>query len=151
MSTIETDIDVADETEVVEQSPDRGQLSSLLLQRDGVLTKDLLLTPGKFGLGKVPAKTRPDSTTNMVCGFCSTGCGLNVHLARGEAINLTPVTDYPVNLGMACPKGWGPCRRSAIDLRRSSNSMAMTRWPSLAPARLPPRKWPSSVASLSSA
>ena len=42
----------------------------------------------------------------VVCGFCSTGCGLNIHLRDGEAINLTPAADYPVNLGMACPKGW---------------------------------------------
>ena len=42
----------------------------------------------------------------MVCGFCSTGCSLDVHLRDGEAVNLTPTTDYPVNLGMACPKGW---------------------------------------------
>ena len=42
----------------------------------------------------------------MVCGFCSTGCGLTVHLRDGQAINLSPTTDYPVNRGMACPKGW---------------------------------------------
>ena len=42
----------------------------------------------------------------MVCGFCSTGCGLKVHLKDGEAVNLTADPDYPVNLGMACPKGW---------------------------------------------
>ena len=42
----------------------------------------------------------------MVCGFCSTGCGLTVHLHEGQAINLSPTTDYPVNRGMACPKGW---------------------------------------------
>jgi assimilatory nitrate reductase catalytic subunit len=81
-------------------------LSSLLYQRDGVLTRDLLLSPGKFGLGKVPDNRVPDATTTMVCGFCSTGCGLNIHLKDGEAINLTPAVDYPVNLGMACPKGW---------------------------------------------
>ncbi|MBI1246655.1 molybdopterin-dependent oxidoreductase [bacterium] len=72
----------------------------------GTLTKDLVLEPGKFGLGKVPSKLKPDATTQMVCGFCSTGCGLNVHLKDGEAINLTPGTEYPVNRGMACPKGW---------------------------------------------
>jgi assimilatory nitrate reductase catalytic subunit len=42
----------------------------------------------------------------MVCGFCSTGCGLKIHLRDGSAVNLTPDTAYPVNLGMACPKGW---------------------------------------------
>ncbi|MBC8355489.1 MAG: molybdopterin-dependent oxidoreductase [Planctomycetes bacterium] len=75
-------------------------------ERSGPLTSDLLLAPGEFGLGKVPLKRKPDATTSMVCGYCSTGCGLNIHLKDGEAINLTPSTDYPVNLGMACPKGW---------------------------------------------
>ena len=65
-----------------------------------------MLQPGKFGLGQVPATLQPDATTQMVCGFCSTGCSLNIHLRQGEAINLTPSVDYPVNLGMACPKGW---------------------------------------------
>lgn len=73
---------------------------------DGPLTEELLLEPAKFGLGLVPNRKKPDATTNMVCGFCSTGCSLNVHLSEGKAINLTPTTDYPVNTGMACPKGW---------------------------------------------
>ena len=86
------------------------------VQRDGVLTSDLLLTPGEYGLGKVPAQQKPDATTSMVCGFCSTGCSLNVHLKDGEAINLTPTTEYPVNLGMACPKGW-----EALNVLKASN------------------------------
>ncbi len=73
---------------------------------DGPMTQEMLLKPAKFGLGLVPQKSHPDATTNMVCGFCSTGCSLNVHMKDGEAINLSPTTDYPVNLGMACPKGW---------------------------------------------
>ena len=72
----------------------------------GPLTEELVLHPGDFGLGKVPAKFRPDATTTMVCGFCSTGCGLKIHLQNGEAVNLSPEEKYPVNLGMACPKGW---------------------------------------------
>ncbi len=79
-------------------------------ERTGPLTSDLLLAPGEFGLGKVPLKQKPDATTMMVCGYCSTGCGLNIHLKDGAAINLTPSTDYPVNLGMACPKGWEALR-----------------------------------------
>ncbi len=31
---------------------------------------------------------------------------MKIHLKDGEAINLTPDPDYPVNLGTACPKGW---------------------------------------------
>ncbi len=72
----------------------------------GPLTSDLVREPAKFGLGQVPSRLMPDSTTKAICGFCSTGCGLTLHLKDGEAINLTPDPDYPVNLGTACPKGW---------------------------------------------
>ena len=77
-----------------------------LRQWDGPLTRDLVLRPGDFGLGKVPQRLQPDGLVTSVCGFCSTGCGLNIHLKEGRAVNLTPAADYPVNLGMACPKGW---------------------------------------------
>ncbi len=82
------------------------QENSLLRQWNGALTQKLGLRPGDFGLGHVPARLKPDSTTTSVCGFCSTGCGLNVHLKDGQAVNLSAATHYPVNLGMACPKGW---------------------------------------------
>jgi len=72
----------------------------------GPLTEELIRHPGAFGLGQIPSSLKPDSTTTMVCGYCSTGCGLNVHMRDGEAINLSADADYPVNLGMACPKGW---------------------------------------------
>jgi len=80
--------------------------NSLLREWHGPLSAELTLHPGNFGLGKVPARLRPDATTRSVCGFCSTGCSLDVHLQSGQAVNLTPTVDYPVNLGMACPKGW---------------------------------------------
>jgi assimilatory nitrate reductase catalytic subunit len=78
----------------------------ILYDREGPLTRELLLAPGGFGLGQVPLRERPDATTTMTCGYCSTGCGLNVHLRQGEAVGLTPATESSVNLGMACPKGW---------------------------------------------
>jgi assimilatory nitrate reductase catalytic subunit len=91
-------------------TPPRPRLATLarrlLRQHDGALTQELARTPGGFGLGQVPVRLKPDATTTIVCGFCSTGCGLDVHLRNGEAINLSPSTRYPVNLGMACPKGW---------------------------------------------
>ncbi|HEX3718004.1 MAG TPA: molybdopterin oxidoreductase family protein [Verrucomicrobiae bacterium] len=80
--------------------------NSLLRQWAGPMTTDLVRSPGEFGLGQVPARLKPDATTSMVCGFCSTGCGLNIHLRDGQAVNLTPDPIHPVNLGMACPKGW---------------------------------------------
>ena len=103
----------------------------MLYQRDGHLTRDLLRTPGGFGLGQVPARRKPDATTDVVCGYCSTGCSLTVHLRDGAAVGLTPAADYPVNRGVACPKGWealtvleaddratAPLRRDAGGVRR---------------------------------
>lgn len=75
--------------------------------RSGPMTSDLVLHPGRFGLGRVPARLKPAATVDSTCGFCSTGCSLKVHVdGRGEALNLSADPDYPVNLGMACPKGW---------------------------------------------
>jgi assimilatory nitrate reductase catalytic subunit len=42
----------------------------------------------------------------LICGFCSVGCSLDVNVKDGVAVSLTPTRAYPVNLGMACPKGW---------------------------------------------
>ncbi len=82
-------------------------LDDLLHARTGPMTSDLVQRPGDFGLGLVPARLAPAGTAASICGFCSTGCSLKIHLnAGGEAINLSPDPDYPVNLGMACPKGW---------------------------------------------
>jgi assimilatory nitrate reductase catalytic subunit len=92
----------------------RDRLRALTPTRDllslrawrGPLTEELVRSPGQFGLGQIPTTLAPDATTTTVCGFCSTGCGLNVHLKDGQAVNLSADTTYPVNLGMACPKGW---------------------------------------------
>lgn len=82
-------------------------IDQLLRARTGPMTSELVQRPAAFGLGNVPARLAPASTTKAVCGFCSTGCSLKVHRdAGGQAVNLTPDPEYPVNLGMACPKGW---------------------------------------------
>ena len=77
-----------------------------IIQKAGPLTDQLLLESQTGGLGALPVGKVPDSTTDMVCGYCSTGCGLKIHIKDGQAISLTPTANYPVNLGMACPKGW---------------------------------------------
>jgi assimilatory nitrate reductase catalytic subunit len=82
------------------------RLITLARDRDGKLTQKLQRKLGGFGLGQVPTSKAPDATTGMVCGFCSTGCGLTVHMRKGIAVNVTPSLGYPVNRGMACPKGW---------------------------------------------
>ena len=116
-------------------SDSRRSLPLLLQQRDGAMTRQLLLEPGKHGLGMTHASLAADSTTTMVCGYCSTGCGLRIHVRDGEAIGLTPETNYPVNLGMACPKGWealrvldSPDRATTPLIRRSDGQMHAASW-----------------------
>ena len=107
----------------------------LLHARNGPLTREMLLQPAKFGLGQRPASAQPDATTRMVCGYCSTGCSLDVHLREGEAISLSPTANYPVNLGMACPKGWealsvldSPERATVPLLRNAKGNLEPTDW-----------------------
>ncbi len=74
---------------------------------------------------------------SMVCGFCSVGCSLDVNMKDGVAVSLTPTKEYPVNLGMACPKGWealAPLRapdRATTPLLRASRDqpLAPVDWP----------------------
>ncbi len=84
----------------------RQKFNDIMLQKDGRLTKELALESSALGLGKLPQRLLPDRTATMVCGYCSTGCSLTVHLKNNEPVNLTPTVHYPVNLGEACPKGW---------------------------------------------
>jgi assimilatory nitrate reductase catalytic subunit len=83
----------------------------------------------------LPHKNQPDRVSQSVCGFCSTGCNLNIHLRDNQAIGLTPADDYPVNLGMACPKGWealavldSPDRAVRPLLRDSSGKLQPVSW-----------------------
>jgi assimilatory nitrate reductase catalytic subunit len=108
---------------------------SFLRQYTGPLTEDLVQRPGEFGLGHVPTRLKPDATAKTVCGFCSTGCALTAHLRDGEAINLSAAVDYPVNLGMACPKGWealtplrSPDRATVPLLRNAQGEMEEVTW-----------------------
>jgi len=107
----------------------------LLVDRAGPLTRELHLALGGGELGFVPERLRPDATTTMVCGFCSTGCGLDIHLQRGAAVGLTPNVSYPVNQGMACPKGWealavldSPDRATAPLLRDPHGRLSPVSW-----------------------
>jgi len=60
---------------------------------------------------------------------------LNVHLKQGEAVNLSADLHYPVNLGMACPKGWealtplkAPDRGTTPLIRDSNGVHRATKW-----------------------
>jgi assimilatory nitrate reductase catalytic subunit len=109
--------------------------SPWLREFSGPLTADLVQQPGEFGLGRLPSRLKPDATAELVCGFCSTGCGLTAHLRNGQAINLSPSASYPVNLGMACPKGWealtplaAPDRATTPLLRGASGRLDPIDW-----------------------
>lgn len=110
-------------------------IGELLHAPNGPLTRELLREPGAFGLGQVPERLKPDAVARMVCGYCSTGCSLNAHLRDGRAVNLSPTTEYPVNLGMACPKGWealsvldAPDRATTPLLRDKNDRLVPVDW-----------------------
>lgn len=111
-------------------------LTRFLKQHTGPLTRDLVQEPGHFGLGKIPSRLMPSSTATSICGYCATGCQLKIHLdENGEAINLSPQAGYPVNLGMACPKGWqaldpldSPDRATVPLLRDAAGNLTETDW-----------------------
>lgn len=109
--------------------------NSPLRRWSGPMTAELVRRPGGFGLGQVPARLVPEAVAGSVCGYCSTGCNLRLHLRGGEAVNLTPDPAYPVNLGMACPKGWealapleAPDRATAPLLRDAHGELAPVDW-----------------------
>jgi assimilatory nitrate reductase catalytic subunit len=112
-----------------------AKLADLMYQRDGALTQELVREPAGFGIGQLPARLRPDAVTSMVCGFCSTGCSLDIHIRDGHAINVSPSSNYSVNAGTACPKGWealtplGAGDRATTPLLRSgSGALAPVSW-----------------------
>ncbi|HEX3655093.1 MAG TPA: nitrate reductase [Pirellulales bacterium] len=115
--------------------PPRSSLLPLLVDRHGPLTEELVLKPGQFGLGMLPGGIQPQGLTRSVCGFCSTGCGLDVYLRDGGAVGVAPSHGYPVNLGMACPKGWealavmqSPDRATTPLLKTASGARTPVDW-----------------------
>lgn len=76
-----------------------------LKARGGPRTDELRRVRSADG-AQVPASRSGDRVVASVCGYCSTGCSLDVHLDGAVPVNLTPTRSYPVNTGSACPKGW---------------------------------------------
>lgn len=81
------------------------RFSDLWVQRSGPLTDELRLSQlGESVMS--PVRLTPDKLHTSICGYCSTGCQLNIHTKEGQPINLSASINYPVNQGAACPKGW---------------------------------------------
>lgn len=81
-------------------------LKNLIYQTDGKYTQELKLENSACVPSKLPKKLLPDGIVKSVCGYCSTGCCLDIHIKDKQPINIMPTPDYPVNLAEACPKGW---------------------------------------------
>ncbi|MFH1498378.1 MAG: nitrate reductase [Verrucomicrobiota bacterium] len=121
----------------------RSSLDPALIKvraHNGPMTGELVRHPADFGLGlpQLPSRLKPASTVKSVCGFCATGCSLDIHLdAQGHALNLSADSAYPVNLGMACPKGWealtplAASDRATVPLVRDTNNgpLEPVTWP----------------------
>lgn len=86
--------------------PVKRKENTLFRQWLGPLTATLERARSEVVSVQVPKAKVPDAVVSSVCGFCSTGCSLKIHLKSGEAVNLSADESYPVNRGMACPKGW---------------------------------------------
>jgi assimilatory nitrate reductase catalytic subunit len=65
-------------------------IEDLLRARTGPMTDELVRNPGKFGLGQLPSRRTPAGTVNSVCGFCSTGCRLCIHVDEEDRKSLAP-------------------------------------------------------------
>lgn len=109
------------------------------VRTEGQLSSRLGRRAGGFHLGQVPADRVPDMLTRSVCGYCSVGCGLDVHLQGGRAIGITPSPTHPVNRGSACPKGWELLAPMEAHDRAST---PMRRSPA---GRLEPVSWPEAL------
>jgi assimilatory nitrate reductase catalytic subunit len=100
------------------------QLLDRFIQRDGLRTAELKGAP-------LASET---ITTQSVCGFCATGCSLNIHLSPGRPPRITPTAKYPVNLGAGCPKGWEALtplatdRMTAPQVRDENGSLRAVTW-----------------------
>jgi len=102
-----------------------------IIDVEGPLSEQLKLSPlGTQGLW--PQARQAQGRVSGVCGFCSTGCLLDVHVKDGKAVNVAPASNYPVNLGFLCPKGWeamAPLNandRAVTPLMRSDRNKPLT-------------------------
>jgi len=128
---------MSSDTRQPEGSRARTRIIPRLFEREGPLTREVLLHPAQLESGSrlLPRQLQSGGITPSICGFCSTGCSLNIHRNEGEAFGVTPTLEYPVNSGMACPKGWESLavldsRDRAVTplLRNSSRKLQPVNW-----------------------
>lgn len=56
---------------------------------------------------KMYGRARAEEVTLVptVCNYCGTGCGINLHVVKGQVIGVTPDFQAPANEGALCVKG----------------------------------------------
>ena len=110
------------------------RLGALIRQRDGQL--DARAAAGaraSSGWARCRRTHCPDATTTMVCGFCSTGCGLNIHLKEGAGGQPDAGHRLPGQPRHGLPQGLGGPH--AARRRRPRHHAAAARTPGTARSR----------------
>lgn len=75
------------------------------------------------------------TTIRTTCSYCSVGCNFDATIENGRVTKFMPAPDYPVNQGLACPKGFhmlkafeAPDRITTPMLRGPDGALAATSW-----------------------
>ncbi|HYG56709.1 MAG TPA: molybdopterin-dependent oxidoreductase [Symbiobacteriaceae bacterium] len=55
--------------------------------------------------GPAPAHVEPDRWVYSTCGFCGTGCGIEIGVKGEQPVAVRGTKGYPVNDGLLCAKG----------------------------------------------
>ncbi|HWI60390.1 MAG TPA: molybdopterin-dependent oxidoreductase [Symbiobacteriaceae bacterium] len=55
--------------------------------------------------GPAPAHVEPDKWVYSTCGFCGTGCGIEIGIKQDKPVAVRGTKGYPVNDGLLCAKG----------------------------------------------
>jgi len=70
------------------------------------------LTLSQLGFDLLPAQAyaaelriKGAKETTSICCYCSVGCGIIAHSAKGKVINAEGDPDHPISEGALCPKG----------------------------------------------
>ncbi|MFZ5824224.1 MAG: molybdopterin-dependent oxidoreductase [Bacillota bacterium] len=72
----------------------------------GLAGEAFATTPGSYvSGGPAPAHVEPEKWIYSTCGFCGTGCGIEIGVKGGEPVAVRGTEGYPVNDGLLCAKG----------------------------------------------
>jgi len=84
--------------------------------------------------GPAPAHVEPEQWVYSTCGFCGTGCGIEIGVKGGKPVAVRGTKGYPVNDGLLCAKGiyqWQAILaedRGTTPLIRKGGQMVKTSW-----------------------